>query len=233
MEVFVILIGIVIFAFLVGLSFGWIIPLVISFVKMSRKTGGKGWLMVACVWAFSAFVLVGLGIYSFTNAQRRMATETFNEATYAGDRATLILPFSGSGSLTLRQVAENKSWQVSFSNTNSVTVPAGVMRIWHLSYDIKNKEGEISGGMNCAFASNEDIEAKAGDLLTLQGGAPFTATITAKRAVGDKIKINYSLTDVAGNRISYWGMDSDSKKPKFEAIGPDGSCFWSDHLEYG
>jgi hypothetical protein len=226
-------VGVFVFALFIGLCFGWLIPLVIGLVKVSRKSGGKGWLIGSGVWAFCALVVVGLSVFSVVSAQRRMATEVFNEANYAGDRATLILPFSGSGSLTLRQVAENKSWQVSFSNTNSVVVPAGVMRIWHLSYEIKNKEGEFSGGMNCSFASNEDLVAKAGDVLTLSGGTPFTAAITAKRADGDKLKIAYSLTDVAGNRITYWGVNSNNKKPKFEAIGPDGSCFWSDHLEYG
>jgi hypothetical protein len=227
------LIGIFIFALFVGLCFGWLIPLVIGLVKVSRKSGGKGWLIGSGVWAFCALIIVGLFIFSVVSAQHRLAAETFNEATYAGDRATLILPYSGSGSLSFRQTAENKSWQVSFSNTNRVVVPAGVLKVWYLSYNIKNKEGAFSGGMNCSFASREDLVVKAGDVLTLPGGTPFTAAITAKRADGDKLKINYSLTDVAGNRITYWGMDSENKKPNFEAIGPDGSCFWSDHLEYG
>lgn len=226
------LVGLFIFALFVGLCFGWLIPLVIGLVKVSRKSGGKGWLIGSGIWAFCALVIVGLFVFSVVSAQRRIATEDFDVATYAGDRATLILPFSGSGSLTLRQVAENKSWQVSFSNTNSVAVPAGVLKVWHLSYDFKDKAGEGARGMNCSFASNEDLEVKAGDVVTLPGGTPFTAAITAKRA-GDKLKIAYSLTDVAGNRITYWGVNSDSKKPKFEAIGPDGSCFWSEHLEYG
>jgi hypothetical protein len=233
MEVFVILIGIVIFAFLVGLSFGWVVPLVIGLVKMSRKSGGKGWLMAACVWAVCAFVVVGLGIYSFAKAQRQYAAEEFNQETYSGDKATLILPFSGSGSLSFRHVEQDKSFEVSFTETNRVVVPAGLLKVWYLSYSFNNAAGEMIGGMSCSLASEEDLVVKAGDEITLQGGAPITATIKAKRADGDKIKINYSLTDVAGNRISYWSLNSKNKGPKFEAIGPDGSCFWSEHLEYG
>jgi len=233
MEVFVVLIGIVIFAFLVGLSLGWLIPLVIGLVKMSRKTGGKGWLIGSGVWAFCAFVLVGLGIYSFAKAQRQYATEDFNAETYSGDKAALILPYSGSGSLSFRNIDQNKSFQVSFTETNRVAVPAGLLKVWYLSYNFNNKADEMTGGMSCSLASEENLVVKAGDFITLQGGAPITAAITAKRAEGDKLRINYSLTDVAGNRISYWGMDSENKKPKFEAIGPDGSCFWSGQLEHG
>jgi uncharacterized membrane protein len=227
------LIGLFVFVLFVGFSFGWLIPLVIGLVKWSRKTGGKGWLIGSGIWAVCALVIVGLFIFSVVSAQRRYASEPFNQDSYKGDRATLVLPYSGSGTLSLRQTDINKAWQVTFSDTNSVVVPAGQLRIGYLSYDMKDKKGEISGGMSCSFASNEELVAKAEDTLTLQGGPPLTAAIKAKRADGDKIRINYSLTDVAGNSISYWHMDSKDKNPKFEAIGPDGSCFWSGQLEYG
>jgi hypothetical protein len=233
MGVFVFVIGLVVFVFLVGFSFGWLIPLVIGLVKMSRKSGGKGWLMAACVWAVTAFVVVGVGIYSAVAAHRQYATEEFKAETYAGDLATLVLPYSGSGELSFSQVEQKKSWQVSFVETNCVVVPTGVLRVGYLSYTFRNKANEMTGGMGCSLASSLDMVVKAGDELTLHGGAPITAAVTAKRADGDKIKINYSLTDVAGNRITYWTLNSNNKGPKFEAIGPDGSCFWSDHLEYG
>jgi uncharacterized membrane protein len=227
------LIGLFVFVLFIGFSFGWLIPLVIGLVKYSRKTGGKGWLIGSGIWAVCALVVFGLFIFSVVSAQRQFASEPFNLDSYKGERATLVLPYSGSGTLSLRQTDINKSWQVTFSDTNSVVVPAGQLRIGYLSYEMKDKEGEISGGMNCSFASKEDLVAKAGETLILQGGAPLTAAIKAKRADGDKIKIDYSLTDVAGNRISYWHMNSKDKNPKFEAIGPDGSCFWSGQLEYG
>jgi len=233
MGLFVFLIGLVVFVFLVGLSFGWLIPLVIGLVKVSRKTGGKVWLMVACVWACSAFFIVGLGIYAAVRTHSQYATEAFNEKTYSGDKAALILPFSGCGSLSFQNVEQKKAFQVSFTKTNRVVVPAGLLKVRYLSYDFNNAMGEMTGGMSCSLASQENLVVKAGDELTLQGGAPIIAAITAKRADDDTIKINYSLTDVAGNRITYWNLNSKNKGPKFEAIGPDGSCFWSEHLEYG
>jgi len=233
MGVFAFLIGIFAFVFLLGLTFGWVIPLVIGLVKMSRKAGGKPWLMLACVWAVCAIVIVGGGIYVIARAQSQYVTETFNEKTYSGDKAAILLPFSGSGSLSFRHVEQDKSFEVSFSETNRVTVPAGLLKVRYLTYNFNNAMGEMTSGMSCLLTSEEDLVVKAGDELTLQGGAPITAAVTAKRADGDKIKINYSLTDVAGNRISYWSLNSKNKGPKFEAIGPDGSCFWSEHLEYG
>jgi hypothetical protein len=126
-----------------------------------------------------------------------------------------------------------KSLRVAFSDTNSVVVPAGTLTVWHLSYEEKDDKGAITGGMNCSLESKENIVAQANGVVTLQGGVPLTASITAKKKAEDKIQIDYVLTDVAGNRISMWGGSSEKGSPKFEAIGPDGACFWSSALEYG
>jgi hypothetical protein len=145
----------------------------------------------------------------------------------------LVLPYSGTGTLSIRQVKTGKSLRVNFSNTNSVAVPAGSLAVWHLAYQEKDAAGVITGGMNCSFGSKEDIVAQANDVITLKGGVPLTASITAKKKPEDKIQLDYALTDVAGNRISMWGGSADKGKPKFEAIGLDGNSFWSGQLEYG
>lgn len=233
MAISALFIGIIVLAVMVSLCFGWLIPLVVGLVKWSRKTGGKGWLIGSGIWAACAVSFVVFCIYSAVTMSRRFATEEFDVEKYSGDKATVILPYSGSGTLSIRQVENNKAWRVPFSNTNGVTVPSGTLTVWHLSYQTKDKDGVITGGMNCSFASEEDIVATSGGVVTLQGGAPLTAVISAKQAEEGKLKIGYSLTDVAGNSVTLWSGAAKSGKPKFEAIGPDGACFWSGELEYG
>ena len=147
--------------------------------------------------------------------------------------ACLVLPYAGSGSLSLRDVEQNKAWHLSFSETNRVVVPAGLLRVWHISYDQDDEKDESAGSMSCSLASKEDLVVKAGDVITLPGGTPFTAALTVQAMGDDKIKVGYSLTDVAGNRITCWSSDREKGQPKIEAIGPDGKAFWSAQLEYG
>jgi energy-coupling factor transporter transmembrane protein EcfT len=226
-------VGIIMLAVMIGICFGWLIPLLIGIVKWSRKTGGKGWFIASGVWGLCALTFVGFCIYSFMTLSRHSGIEAFDVTTYPGDKATVILPYSGSGTLSIRQVDSNKSWRVSFSNTNGVMVPAGLLKIWYLSYQSKDQDGAVTGGMNCSFASREDIVVQAGEVITLQGGAPFTAMLSVEQREEGKLNIGYSLTDVAGNRITLWGGSEESGNPKFEAISPDGACFWSGELEYG
>jgi len=227
------IIAIIAAAVMVSLCFGWLIPLIIGIVKWRRKTGGKWWLVSSGIWGGLAAAWIGFCVFSAISINRRYATEAFNPETYTGERATLVLPYSGTGTLSIRQVSTGKSLRVDFSNTNSVVVPAGTLTVWHLSYQEKDAKGIVTGGMNCSFDAKENIVAQANDVITLQGGVPLTASITAKKQAEDKIQIDYALTDSAGNRISMWGGSSEKGNPKFEAIGPDGACFWSSSLEYG
>jgi hypothetical protein len=233
MGVTFLIVWIIILAVMVSLCFGWLIPLIIGLVKWRRKTGGKWWLVSSGVWGVLAAAWIGFCVYSAISLNRRYASETFNAETYTGERATLVLPYSGSGTLSIRQVNTGKSLRVVFSETNSVVVPAGTLTVWHLSYEEKDATGVVAGGMNCSLEAKENIVAQANDVITLPGGVPLTASITAKKQAEDKIQIDYALTDVAGNRISMWGRSSEKGNPKFEAIGPDGACFWSSALEYG
>jgi hypothetical protein len=107
------------------------------------------------------------------------------------------------------------------------------LAVWHLAYHEKDAAGVVTGGMNCSFESKEDIVAQANDVVTLKGGVPLTASITAKKKADDKLQLDYVLTDVAGNRISMSGGSSEDRNPKFQAIGLDGKSFWSGQLEYG
>ena len=227
------IIGIILVAVMVSLCFGWLIPLIVGIVKWRRQTGGKWWLIASGVWCSLAAAWIGFCVFSALTVSRRYATEEFKLEDYTGDRATLVLPFSGSGTMSLRQVATGKSLRVNFSNTNAVVVPAGSLAVWHLSYQDKDAAGVVTGGMNCSLQSKEDIVAQANEVITLKGGLPLTASITAKKKPEDKLQIDYVLTDVAGNRISMTGGSSENGNPKFQAIGLDGSCFWSGQLEYG
>ena len=227
------IIGIILVAVMVSLCFGWLIPLIVGIVKWRRQTGGKWWLIASGVWCSLAAAWIGFCVFSALTVSRRYATEAFKLEDYTGDRATLVLPFTGTGTLSIRQVATGKSLRVNFSDTNAVVVPAGSLAVWHLSYQDKDAAGVVTGGMNCSFASKEDIVAQANEVITLKGGLPLTASITAKKKPEDKLQIDYVLTDVAGNRISMTGGSSENGNPKFQAIGLDGSCFWSGQLEYG
>jgi hypothetical protein len=227
------IIWIIILAVMVTLCFGWLIPLIIGIVKWRRKTGGKWWLVSSGIWGGLAAAWIGFCVFSAISINRSYASETFNAEKYTGERATLVLPYTGSGTLSIRQVNTGKSLRVAFSETNSVVVPAGTLTVWHLSYEEKDATGVVTGGMNCSLESKENIVAQANDVITLRGGVPLTASITAKKKAEDKIQIDYVLTDVAGNRISMWGGSSEKGSPKFEAVGPDGACFWSSALEYG
>jgi hypothetical protein len=220
-------------AVMVSLCFGWLIPLIVGIVKWRRKTGGKGWLIASGIWCSLAVVWIGFCVYSAISISRSNATEEFKAENYVGDRATLVLPYSGSGTLSIRQVNTGKSLRVSFVNTNSVVVPAGTLAVWHLTYQGKNEEGVVTGGMSCSFEAREAIVALANEVIPLKGGLPLTASITAKKTTGDKLQLGYGLIDVAGNRISISGGTSENGNPKFQAIGLDGNCFWSGQLEYG
>lgn len=233
MDMSFFLIGLIIVAVMVSLCFGWLIPLVVGIVKWRRKTGGKGWLIASGIWCSLAAVWIGFCVYSAMTVSRRFATEEFKADNYSGGLATLVLPYSGSGTLSIRQADKGKSWSVPFSNTNSVSVPAGELTIWYLSYQEKNDAGVVTGGMNCSFESKEDIVAQANEVISLKGGLPLTASITAKKKADDKLQLDYVLKDVAGNRISISGGASENGNPKFQAIGLDGNCFWSGQLEYG
>lgn len=226
-------IGIIVVAIMVSVCFGWLIPLIVGLVKWRRKTGGKWWLIASGIWCSIAAAWIGFCVFSVISVNRRYATEEFKAENYSGERATLVLPYSGTGTLSIRQVDTGKSLRVNFSNTNSVVVPAGSLAVWHLAYQQKDAGGGITGGMNCSFESKADIVAHANDVIPLKGGVPLTAAITAKKKPDDKLQLDYVLTDVAGNRISMWGGSGEKGKPKFEAIGLDGKSFWSGQLEYG
>jgi len=226
-------IALFIVAVMVSLSFGWLIPLVVGIVKWRRKTGGKGWLIASGIWCSLAAVWIGFCVYSAMTINRSYATEEFKAENYVGDCATLVLPYSGTGTLSIRQVDKGKALLVSFANTNSVVVPAGTLAVWHLTYQCKNAEGVVTGDMNCSFESEEDIVAQANEVIPLKGGLPLTAAITAQKTTEGKLQLDYELTDVAGNRISISGGASEKGNPKFQAIGLDGNCFWSGELEYG
>lgn len=227
------IIAIVAAAVMVSLCFGWLIPLIVGLVKWRRKTGAKWWFMGAGIWAGLAVSFIVFCVYSAMTVSRRYAAEEFKAEDYSGDRATLVLPYSGTGTLSIRRVATGKSLRVNFANTNAVVVPAGTLAVWHLAYQEKNATGVVTGGMNCSFESKEDIVAQANAVISLKGGLPLTASITAKKKPENKIQLDYVLTDVAGNRISISGGSSENGNPKFQAIGLDGNCFWSGQLEYG
>lgn len=227
------LIGIIMLAVIVSLCFGWLIPLIIGLVKWQRKTGAKGWFVGAGIWASLAAAFIGFAVFSTLTVSRKYAPDEFKAESYSGDLATLVLPYSGSGTVSVRQVDTGKSLRVPFSNTNCVAVPAGTLAIWHLTYQDTHANGDVSGSLSCSFQAKEDIVAHANDVITLPGGVPLTASVTAKKVADDKIQINYVLKDVAGNRLSLWGGSSGQGKPRFEALGPDGTCFWSGELEYG
>ena len=227
------IIAIIAAAVMVSVCFGWLIPLIVGIVKWRRKTGGKGWLIASGIWCSVAAAWIGFCVYSAMTVSRRYATEEFKVENYVGERATLVLPYSGTGTLSIRQVKTGKSLRVNFSNTNSVVVPAGSLAVWHLSYQDKDAAGVVKGGMNCSFESKEDIVTQANAVVTLKGGVPLTASITAKKKADDKLQLDYVLTDVAGNRISMSGGSSEDRNPKFQAIGLDGKSFWSGQLEYG
>jgi len=233
MNISFFVIGIILLSVGVSLCFGWLIPLIVGLVKWRRKTGATWWLVGSGIWASLAVVFIGFCVFSALTVRRKYATEEFKMENYVGDRATLVLPYSGSGTLSIRQVDTGKALRVSFANTNSVAVPAGTLTIWHLAYQDKNAEGIVTGGMNCSLEAKENIVAQPNEIITLSGGVPLTASITAKKKPDDQLQLDYVLTDRAGNRISMWGGSSAKEKPKFEVLGPDGKCFWSGELEYG
>jgi hypothetical protein len=226
-------IAIIAVAVMVSLCFGWMIPLVVGLVKLRRKTGAKWWLMGSGIWAGLELSFIVFCVYFAMTVSRRYANEEFKAENYSGDRATLILPYSGTGTLSIRQVNTGKSLRVSFVNTNSVVVPAGRLAVWHLTCQSKNAGGLVTDGMNCSFESKEDIVAQPNDVITVKGGFPLTASITAKKKPDNKLQLDYVLTDVAGNRISMSGGSQKNETPKFQAIGLDGNCFWSGQLDYG
>jgi hypothetical protein len=230
-----VLLGLAVWGVLALLLLGWLAPLIIGLRRRRRGTGGKVLTGVGAVWCLLALGLVGMGVrtyYAFRHDDQQAA---FDADAYEGALGTLAFPYEGAGSLSFRcESPDGASHGGNAAVTNGIVrVPAGKITLHRLSVALTNSGGAAGGTLTCSFASkNESFKLETNGQHRVAGGFPLTASIKAE-SQGEKLSLNFSMADTAGNKVAWYAAGAGRTPPSFEAVEPSGKCFWRDKFEYG
>lgn len=215
---------------------GWLVPLVSGVRRYRRDGGGRVLLGIGAVWGLLAVSLVAFAVHAYLvwTPVRPAEREAFNPASHTGGVASLAFDYGCPGELEFRcdGPGGTRWWTAAVSN-GVAAVPAGRLTLVDLNLVVTGAQGLAQGRLYGRFErGGADLELAAGARVPLSGGFPLTASVAASRGDGG-LRLDYKLSDTAGNRFVWFPEGEGRKPPAFEAVAPDGRCFWRDNFEYG
>jgi len=202
------------------------VPLLIWGVARWLRSKPKGKWMTAGggVWGLLAVAFVIVVIAQTRSRIAQFSPVTFNPEVYPGEVAVVEFPYVGEGENTLTVFPEESppyGWFVSAVGTNRMVIPAGAYDRATLSVDLN--------GATLRFTFDTSFSATPDEVFVFQGGFPLTASVDVRRGLDNRVTLGFNLLDAAGNEVAYRSR----KNIGFEALAPDGTCFWRGDFEWG
>ena len=215
---------------------GWLVPLVKGVRRRHRGNGGRVLIGVGTAWGVLTLAGLGWGAYMIHSLSSRYEMKAFDVATHQGATGTVAFAYGENGEVKfiLSEGRKNQYWKTAVTNGVAV-LPTGEINVGDVSFSLTNATGDVLGELSCSPAHGvSQFKLEPGGRHEITGGFPLTASVQAESRGDGRFSLDFSLLDTAGNQISWSGAGSGRRDaPSFEAVSPDGTCFWRDRFEYG
>lgn len=227
------IIGFMALALMLIFVFGWIFLLISGIVKLRRGVKQAGTIMTitGAVWGAMALAFIVFGVYStikFTNMQN---AETFDAASYKGDKGRIKALFNGESTIEVTKKGKEKPMEL-VSDNGEFYAPVGEYKIDYYEMRKKDKSGYmwsaysyIYGSKNLTATVEKDSDAE------IDVGQSLTASVSAKKSGEDVITVSLRVNDSKNHYFAI--MDKNSKAPGFVAVDKNGKTVMSGDFEYG
>ena len=220
-------------------ALGWLLPLIVG-MCLWRRCGMAGRVLVGlgAVWGVVALVYVGWFIWMFSS-NSAVHVKTFDPVTYRGAVGTVVFAYDGEGDVIFQHsepdsASDKKTWWHAVVANGSAKFPAGRIEDILVHFFVTN-----AWCGTCMLSwdytkENRRFTLDPGERHEIAGGFPLTASISVEGGFEDgQCVVEFSMADTAGNHVVLDGGDHNPLDIPFEAVAPDGTCFWRGRLGNG
>jgi len=203
----------------------WIPLLIWGIARRRRKKKGGVWMTaVGGVWCLLLVSFMTYGIVKVSRINANFAWQRFDPGAYTGAVAAVEFPYTGEGNINLSVFPVESppfAWSVHAVDTNRMVIPAG-------EYERATLRVQLKGGL-FDFRFDTPFTVAQDEVFTFSGGFPLVASIDVEKQGDDRLSLEFSLIDSAGNEVMYRGRGEIG----FEALSPDGVQVWRGDFEWG
>ena len=229
-----------------AILFGWLVLLVAGIYLCRHRRAGYVLAGIGAAWG--AAVLCGMGWMFWQYAFSGFEIEQFDAATYRGAVGTVAFAYGGKGTVSFYPPGadpESKERIVlETAVTNGVAVlPAGRVELRYADFRLADAAGDALGKLECWMADgNKAFTLEPGGRHEVAGGFPLAASVQMWVTDVENGHVNvengrygalFSMTDTAGNQVSWYKDGEIQTAVAFEALSPDGACFLRECFEDG
>lgn len=215
---------------------GWALPLIAGIRRLRRHTGGMGLTVVGSVWGSLALCLLAFIVYGWVLMSDYSSVneiEAFDPGTYEGETASIVVPFNGTSSLTLRNTT--KGGRVELQTTNGTFIaPAGTYTLGSYTLSAQDETDQHwTAGTYLGRRGGKTIKLTAGGSEELKVGAPFAASVKVQKKTGNNVNLGFELVGCGGHSYVLHRARGSRRAPGFEAFDKSGKRVWSGSFAYG